>query len=256
MNTTLTIDNGNTNPHIGFFEGSSLIETAPLRDLKSLNMLLKKYSQSNHIVKAIISDVGDRKNLHEKLSYLELEVKSKYTSEIRKSNSFLGMPVSYSATLGDDRLCQAYLAWKTNPNKSVAVIDCGTFTTVDYITKQGFLGGYIFPGPQTYLSSFQTGSNLPKLNLQMTSREERLDSKKVPQDTEDAILGSLSIFHQAVFTFINQKLTPDKIILTGGRASSLLPLFSKGPLKKCFIDHQPTFIHEALFQILLDYENQ
>ena len=257
MNTILTIDNGNTNPHVGFFERSSLTETAPFQDLKSLNLSLKKSCQNNSHVKAIISDVGNKKKLHEKLSSLSFEIESTFISEIRESDSFLGMPVFYSETLGDDRLCQAYLAWKTNPKSSVAIIDCGTFTTIDYITEQGFLGGYIFPGPQTYLDSFQKGSNLPILELQKSSMEEEsLDTKQVPQSTEDAILGSLSVFHQGVLTFIKEKLTPDKIILTGGKASNLLPhLLQEEFLKKC-LDYRPTFIHEALFQILQDYENQ
>ena len=85
---------------------------------------------------------------------------------------------------------------------------------------------------------------------------EKLDCKKVPQDTDSAILGSLSVFHQGILTFINQKLTPDKIILTGGKASNLLPYFNEAFFSKSLLDHRPNFIHEALFQVLQDYNSQ
>tara|TARA_Y100001954_G_scaffold77059_1_gene84635 strand:- start:8260 stop:9030 length:771 start_codon:yes stop_codon:yes gene_type:complete len=256
MSTTITVDNGNTNPHIGIFEGSSLTETASFNDSESLNKLLKSHSEDNNIVKAIISNVGNSKRLNKKLSALGFEIESTFISDIRENDSFLGMPVFYSETLGDDRLCQAYFAWKMNSEGPTIVIDCGTFTTVDYITEEGFLGGYIFPGPQTYLSSFQKGAQLPVIDLQTSSRNERLDCKKVPQNTDSAILGSLSVFHQGVFTFINKKLDPKKVILTGGKASSLLPYFKRSTFEKSSLDHRPSFIHEALFQVLLDYENQ
>ena len=256
MSTTLTIDNGNTNPHIGFFEGSTLTETTSFNEIETINKLLKKHVQSNNVVKAIISNVGDSKKLHEKLGSLNFKIESKFISKIRENNSFLGMPIFYSKTLGDDRLCQAYLVWKKHPKSSTALIDCGTFTTIDYITEEGLLGGYIFPGPQTYLSSFQRGSHLPTLSSKTPSKGEKLDCKKVPQDTDSAILGSLSVFHQGILTFINQKLTPDKIILTGGKASSLLPYLNEGFFSKSLLDHRPTFIHEALFQVLQDYNSQ
>ena len=256
MNKTITIDNGNTNPHIGLFEESSLIKTVPLKATESLNELLKEYFPEQSVIKAIISDVGDTAKLQTKLEGLTYKIKSNYVSDIKETNSFLKMPLFYSETLGDDRLCQAYLAWKMNPKQSVVVIDCGTFTTIDYINEEGFLGGYIFPGPQTYLNSFQNGSNLPILSIQKPKESESLDDKTVPSDTENAIQGSLSIFHKAILTFINQKLTPDKVILTGGKSSYLLPYFKEAPIEPGILEHRPTFIHEALFQALLDFENQ
>ena len=256
MSTAITVDNGNTNPHVGLFEGGSLTKTTPFNDPESLNKVLKNHSDGNNILKAIISNVGNSKRLYEKLSGLDFEIKSTFISDIRENNSFLGMPVFYSETLGDDRLCQAYFAWKKNPEGPKIVIDCGTFTTVDYITEEGFLGGYIFPGPQTYLNSFQSGSHLPTINLQTSTRDEALNGKKVPQDTGSAILGSLSVYHQGIISFLNQKLDPNRIILTGGKASSLFPYLKGSSFKKSSLDYRPFYIHEALFQILLDYENQ
>ena len=89
MSTTLTIDNGNTNPHIGFFKGSTLTETTSFNDIETINKLLKKHSQSNNVVKAIISNVGDSKKLHEKLDRLDFKIESKFKKFLVEKASIL-----------------------------------------------------------------------------------------------------------------------------------------------------------------------
>ena len=88
---------------------------------------------------------------------------------------------------------------------------------------------------------------MPTLSSKTPSKGEKLDCKKVPQDTENAILGSLSVFHQGILTFINQKLTPDKIILTGGNSHYFKGIHNKVVLIDEF------FTSKALNYILNEY---
>ena len=197
MTKTLTIDNGNTNPHIGLFEEESLVKVLPLEEIETIKSFLAKEHQKEEAIQAIISNVGDKEKLQQKLSLLSPKFQLRFITEIKEERSFLNMPVSYSMTLGDDRLCQAYFAWVTNRKDSVVVIDSGTFTTVDFVSPKGLLGGYIFPGPQTYLNSFQRGSDLPILELPEAPKRDILEKTPInfPDHTRRAIQESLSLIH-------------------------------------------------------------
>jgi type III pantothenate kinase len=114
----ITVDNGNTNPHVGIFQNEKLDSVIALKDYI--------FNPNDFI---LISDVGSP------LSFKPtLELKSKRITT-PEGFQFFDMPVQYTKTLGDDRLISSYSIFKNSkPHEKILIIDAGTFITTDLIT--------------------------------------------------------------------------------------------------------------------------
>lgn len=222
----ITVDNGNTNPHVGIFEEGKLTQVIPLRDFKSL--------PGDFI---IASDVG--RPLHLKLS---VDLKAK--RHTLANPYFLEMPVHYSETLGDDRLiCGHYVYKKYSSQKErVLLIDAGTFITMDIIDQAGFQGGFIFPGVSTFLSAYHKGSQLPVLP------DRDISSRDLPRTTEEAILEAKNIYLASILEATVKKTSPSKILVTGGAGEKVEAKLRELNLKVPLV-RDPHLIHSALFLI-------
>jgi type III pantothenate kinase len=223
----ITVDNGNTNPHVGIFQDERLQKIIPLKEFIPLN--------EDFI---LTSNVGEP--LHFKPSF---NFKDKF-----KNNFFFDMPVNYSETLGDDRLIIALALFeKLKTNESILSIDAGTFITLDLINHSGFQGGFIFPGVTTFLSSYQKGSLLPLLKI-----KNDFELNELPHSTEDAILGATEIYLNSILENIIKKINPNKIIITGGSIELIKNKIVKLSLSKVQLETVPHLIHLSLFEI---YQN-
>jgi type III pantothenate kinase len=222
----ITVDNGNTNPHVGIFENGKLSAIIPLRNYIS--------SPGDFI---IASDVGAPLLL--KLSY---NLKAK--RHTKNHPFFFEMPVNYAETLGDDRLITAHYVYKTLKNNEdrFLVIDAGTFITADVVTKKGFEGGFIFPGEKTFLSSYGKGAHLPILEKGEASESE------LPHTTEDAIWGAKDLYLCSILKGIVARTRPSKIFITGG-AGELIEKTLREFNLKVQLERDPHLIHSALFLI-------
>jgi type III pantothenate kinase len=189
----ITVDNGNTHPHVGVFVDSKLESVIPLREFTPL---------AGDIV--IAASVGNK--IPFPINFSVGQIKSK-----------LSMEVHYSETLGEDRLVCGYGVYKSISNKDekVLLIDAGTFLTADLISAKGFEGGFIFPGVKTYLASYQRGHLLPSLEF-----PEEILNIELAHNTQDAILGAAEIYLESIIDKVITKTSPSRIVLTGG--SSLL----------------------------------
>lgn len=222
----ITVDNGNTNPHVGIFENGKLTSVVPLKEFSPL--------AGDSI---IASDVGAPLSLK-----LTFNLKEKRHTKIKPA--FFEMPVHYSETLGDDRLFAGYYVFKKlKPNESALVIDAGTFITIDVVSSRGFEGGYIFPGVRTFLSSYGKGAHLPVLNENLTVKLEVL-----PHSTEEAILGAKEIYLNSILKGIVNQTMPSKIFITGG-TGEYIELKVKELNLKVPLERDPHLIHSALFLI-------
>lgn len=228
----VTIDNGNSNPHVGFFNGEDFEKVIKLSDFL--------VNQDNYLhYKSIKSSVG------KEVAGLQLD--NIDISKYKKDNLFFDMKIDYSKTLGEDRLVQAYFAYQSfilNKVEKILLIDAGTFTTADIITKNGFEGGYIFPGNQTYLNSYSNGELLPTYNSRDCSL---VTESPLPTDTKEAILEGYKLSTKATFSKLIKDNNPSLILLTGGQSEYL-----KGFLEKeseVSVIHDPNLIHYSLFYI-------
>jgi type III pantothenate kinase len=222
-----SIDNGNSNPHVGLFDGDELISVTPLKEFLF-----------DPDLPSIASSVGPRSNLRG-LSFIDL---SKY----RKEDSFLDMPVNYETTLGEDRLHQAYYIFKQNTDTLSLLIDAGTFTTVDFIDSLGFKGGFIFPGIKTQLDSYGKGAQLPVLdNIDNLNLHNSL-----PDSTNGAISDALKFSQISWLEKILKDYNIDQIYISGGYSN----LFNEA-IKDIFkgkLFHEKNLIHYALQKIYLE----
>lgn len=220
----ITVDNGNTNPHVGIFQNDILEKIIPLKDYSAL--------PDDFI---IISDVGAPTNL--KASF---DLKSRWAK-----NKFFDMPVHYTETLGDDRLIVAYGIYMQKKSKEkILVIDAGTFMTMDLIDDTGFVGGYIFPGINIFLASYRRGAHLPTLTM-----KENIELKDFPHTTEEAIFSAAEIYLNSVLETVIKKTSPDKIVITGGSSEFIKNKILKLNLSKAQFETNPHLIHSSLFWI-------
>jgi pantothenate kinase type III len=236
MQGLITLDLGNTNPHAGLFQkhldGWSLIKVTPLTDLQ---LYLSQLKMNPHNSSIVVCEVKSRQDFLESLveqGFIMTKVKDYWRGE-----RFAGMPVNYAKTLGEDRLMEAFYSFKHHQS-SVLLINAGTFVTMDVITPQGFLGGYIIPGTQAYFEAYQKGEKLQEV-LPSTSIGQSL-----PQTTSDAISHSYSAFVALAKTLINNHQI-EKILLSGGSASLWGQFFEKEK-SSLVVEYNEHLIHWAL----------
>jgi len=225
----LTLDIGNTNPHVGWFLDDELKKVTPLKQLTAESV----DAVGARKVISITSKVGGEHDF----SWLNPHDLTQW----RNLKGFLGMPFKYAGTLGADRLVQIYYLFQTNPIPTV-LIDAGTFTTVDLIDESGHLGGVILPGLETYLDIFKMkGARLPRLSREQVDFGKKADLFAL--NTFDAIASGYQLLMQQIREQV-MLFNARRIILTGGHAESLKPLFLEA-------ETQPYLIHHALKMTLL-----
>jgi type III pantothenate kinase len=133
------------------------------------------------------------------------------------------MKVHYAETLGDDRLVTSYYVFnKIKGSEKILLIDAGTFITCDFISEEGFLGGYIFPGVDRFLESYAHSAQLPHLS----KRELSSAKEALPHSTPEAILEATHLYLKSVLQELINKNAPDKIIFTGGTSKYISDLIN------------------------------
>lgn len=228
----LTFDHGNTNPHIGIFEEQKLTR------LLTLNDFLKMDPQTYQKAIMIKSSVG-KKIDEEDLNISMIDIKHYW-----EKNKFLDMPVNYSKSLGDDRLCEGFYIYQKYKNLNTLLIDAGTFITADFISASGFNGGFIFPGITTFLKSFGQGAHLPVLTSDQVMTE---TSTRLPSSTPEAILKATSLYLSGILSELLALHKVDQIILTGGSSDLICEMLKEKT--KISVQIMPELIHQSLFTI-------
>ncbi len=233
----ISIDNGNSNPSFATFFKENLETVYSLADFT------KFYSENLTLLKDIpkyLSDVGKASSFINSLTNVTR------VSDLKQNRHFLEMPYHYADTIGDDRLVESYYVFRKyvrNEKDPVIFIDCGTFTTINFINDTGYTGGFITPGLKVFFQSYSAGEKLPLINFEEKSL---FDPALIGKNTDEAIFESgklyLRGFYKELLTEFNQY---DKIIVTGGMGQIhtriLLQLFPKKTV--VFRKH---LIHHAL----------
>jgi type III pantothenate kinase len=219
----ITIDNGNTNPHAGYFDDSVLKSVVPLDQYVP--------AKGDFI---LISSVGQK-----------LTIKPSFDLHTQRTKThFFDMKVNYSETLGDDRLICGYAIFKElKKNEKVLLIDAGTFITCDVITNEGFQGGYIFPGINRFLDTYSQSAQLPHLSKDMLSNIQ----PGLPHSTDEAILKATEMYLRSSMEEVINSTAPDKVIFTGGSASdikNLINLKVRSETDRHLIHSALSLIHE------------
>jgi len=171
----LAIDIGNTHTVLGGFSKGKLTAEARLtsnreRTEDELWFAVKSFLDGHKVAQkqvegmVIASVVPVLTEAYTKLAakYLDLD------PLIVSSALDLGMTIHYGdpSTLGADRICTTVAAFKKYGGPAI-VVDFGTATTYDVISKQGdFLGGVIAPGVETAAAElFRRTAQLPAVEF-------------------------------------------------------------------------------------------
>lgn len=206
-----TVDVGNTHISRGSFIDGKLQRIDSLEEMPA--------PLSNQVISSV------RKNIPSSFEESLLERDEKLY--------FQEMPLNYTSTIGHDRLIAAYFAFHFF-DEPVAIIDAGTFITVDFVSKQGFEGGTIFPGFGTIAKSYERGSLLkaPKLV--------RTDLQNTPHSTEEAIQQGFERLVRSLEEDIKKQTLNRVILLTGGQRDLFKVLFKKSIIV-------PELLHLAMY---------
>ncbi len=221
----ITLDHGNSNPHLGVFENEKLSKVIPLHE----------YSPSPSD-KIILTSV--KKDLPFPVHF--------NLKNYRIGNLFFDMPIHYSNGLGLDRIVTAFYAFK-EIKEEVLVIDAGTFITIDRVSsKSGFLGGNIFPGVKTFLKSYKEGELLPLVDFNYIETIFNANS------TEDAINVAANIYLKNILKESISINKIERVYITGGDALLIEKIIKSFNLEIELLI-MPHLIHLAMFQIHQNY---
>lgn len=198
MNIYHIIDSGNTNLKLATMsENGQVVSKEIFNSLDELNL----YLSHNQIKEVISCSVN-----------LDIVLRNVIIHHFNDYLDKLNFKTNYSNSLGIDRTAISFFVQKIFNTERCAIVNAGSFTTVDFIENDLHLGGYIFPGCQNYLNIYKNGRNLPVLDI----RQFDIQNISIAQNTYEAILNSLAIFNHSILQMIKDRKF--KIILTGGNA--------------------------------------
>lgn len=127
------------------------------------------------------------------------------------------------AETGADILVGAYAARKMLPEaKSLIVVDFGTAATFACVSENAFLGGLIFPGPQTaaYALATQT-ARLPHINPETESSEPAPGLDTATSIRHGLVFGFVAMTEGLCSRLGAQLPKPLKIVATGGFSQTI-----------------------------------
>ncbi len=227
----LVVDAGNTQTHIGTFEGEELIQHwrfATVRDSTAdelgaalRNLLILRGLSFEDIDASIVSSTVPQ------LRPEWTAMASRYLGHempVVGPGVRTGMPLRYDnpREIGPDRLVNA-IAGYAKVEGAVVVVDFGTAVTFDVVSEDGeYLGGIIFPGVEISLEALsERAAALPKIDL----GEPRV---LVGKTTVDAIRSGVVYGFAAMVDGMIARLRDEmgdetEAIATGGLASSIVP---------------------------------
>ncbi len=227
----LVIDVGNTNTVIGLYDGDKLTHNWRIRTVVDHTMdeygmlILNLYKTGNfksRQVKDIIIScvVPPMLNILEPLCEKYFGIKPLIVGPGIKT----GMPIFYDnpKEVGADRIVNA-VAGIEKFGGDLIIVDFGTATTFDYVSKKGeYMGGCITPGIMISSEAlFERASKLPRIDL---SWPKYLIAKDTVSSMQAGILyGYAGLVDGIVARMKAEAKSDPKVIATGGLAKLISP---------------------------------
>ena len=181
MKMVLVADIGNTNINFGIFKGKILRKSWSIPIAKAISVSsLKRYNIKTAIICSVVPD---------KTKALKKKLKTTLKINPLIAGVDVKVPVKNlyrnPKQVGQDRLVNAYAAWKIYGGPLI-IVDFGTAITFDAISKSGsYLGGIITPGVGISLETlFKRCALLPRVKF---SKPKSLIGK----DTKNSILSGI-----------------------------------------------------------------
>jgi len=193
---------------------------------RDFNNFLTQFKPKTELSKYITTfdtidiSLADR-SLYSKVLYVCRDFKT----NIININTPLPIRIDYADTLGSDRICSAVGAYKKfTDRKNLLVIDFGTATTFNVISKGVFRGGMISTGIRTSADALMTKTTLPKVFL-------NAQAKLINNETKGAIISGI-VFQQVLFVQKAiegyRKLFKDIYVIATGGGSEIIKQYKTG----------------------------
>ena len=230
----IAIDVGNTSISAGIFANDMLISKTSIKTkvkqdveyyFKKLNNFLTESNlKKNEITGFVISSVVP--NVTKLLASLSKE-RFNIIPMVVDYKTKTGLKITYAAPsqVGSDRIVNAVAAYNLYGAPAI-VVDCGTATTFDLVSKKReYLGGVICPGIGMSINAlYRDTALLPKVELM---EPKSIIGKNTIQSIQIGIVyGFSSMIDGMVERLKKEFSTPPKVIATGGW-SSLISQYSK-----------------------------
>ena len=227
----LAIDIGNTNIVLGVYEGKKLVThwrllTQPERTADEYGVLISHLVSSQGI---------RREQIHSIIASCVVPPMIGMTQELGERFFGMsplmvgpgvktGMPILYDSPkdVGADRIVNGVAAYEKY-HDSCIVVDFGTATTFDFISKKGeYLGGSIAPGLLISVEAlFQRASKLPRVEI--VKPKEVVGKNTVHSIQSGIFYGYVGLVDGIVERILKEKRVRAKVVATGGLAPLIAP---------------------------------
>lgn len=220
------IDIGNTICHLGNFKDGKLINEHYIKTKEFITYpinLIKHTSPDQNVISYCSVVPQATKSLIKHAKDYDFNLYN------LNNNSAGNFPISYPnpEQIGQDRIANSIAVFYTKDLPCI-VIDVGTATTFDIITKPGgYEGGVITPGPQGFLDFLhQNTSLLPKVVI-----SSRLPTNSIGRETQEAMLIGVAKGYPSMVEGILNSITSEidknyqkrpNIVITGGGRKNMM----------------------------------
>jgi len=227
----LTIDIGNTNIVLGVYEGKRLLThwrllTEPGRTADEYGALILHLASIKGIRCDEIHAIAVSCVVPPMLSMVQ-ELGQGYFGVnplVLGPGVKTGMPILYDSPkeVGTDRICNGVAAYERYHDWCI-VVDFGTATTFDFISKKGeYLGGAIAPGLMISLEAlFQRASKLPRIEI--VKPKEVVGKNPVHSIQSGIFYGYVGLVDGIVQRIHKEHRVRARVIATGGLAPFIAP---------------------------------
>lgn len=227
----LAVDVGNTQTHMGVFDGEELVaqwrtRTERARTADELALTFRQLLSMNdlsfptHIEAVIISSVVPT------LTAALREMVERYfgfAPVVVEPGTRTGMPILIDnpGELGADRICNSVAAYALAGGPLI-VIDFGTATTFDVIGPRGeYLGGAIAPGVQISADALaQAAARLPRVEL--LPPKSVIGKSTIESVRSGVLLGAAAMVDGMIDRIRSEMKGEPQVVATGGLAPLVL----------------------------------
>ncbi len=226
----LVIDVGNTNVVFAVFGGDKLegqwrISTDARRTADEYGVWLTQVLEHSKIAPetitgAVVASVVpqvlfDLRQLAKRYFHTELMVLGDPRLNLKTG---VGVKIDNPAEVGADRLVNAFAAW-SRYKKPLIVVDFGTATTFDVVSKDGdYIGGVIAPGVNLSLDALQrAAAKLPNIGIAHPAKV--IGTNTIGAMQSGIYYGYVGLIEGIVERIKEEYNAPMLVIATGGLAS-------------------------------------
>jgi type III pantothenate kinase len=227
----LTIDVGNTNTVLGVFEGTQLkvhwrLTTRREQTADEYGILVRNLFSGSGLQPSDIEAVS-LASVVPPLTPVLVALARQYLGQepvVVGPGVKTGMPILYEPTgdVGADLIVNGVAAYAAFGGP-VIVVDFGTATTFDVVTRRGeYVGGIICPGVGISADAlFQRAARLPRVDVR---RPDRVVGKNTVGSMQSGLYFGYASMCEGIIARVRAEIgEPARVVATGGLAETLAP---------------------------------